>query len=333
METNLRPLTLGEILDRTAFLYRSNFILFAGISGVIALFSLAINLAFVTVRSLMSPFTWWVQVLGWISMICFLVLSNVTAAATNRAVAWVYLGEPATIGRAYKSIWPNLGRYMWLGSLKLLIAWTPVLALYGGYLAVVIYANHSGAFVAKAAGQPPSAGSMMFLAATGVFLVAIWPALIYGFFMGLRYSLALPASVVENLKARPALKRSVALTKGTRGRILVLWLLVIVLEIGAITITQGFFFIYNLKHHAHMAVSLRVLQQVVGFFTNTVLGPIIATGTTLFYYDQRVRNEGFDIEWMMAAAGLEPVTTSTVAEKVATLAAEIDPASSSGEQG
>jgi hypothetical protein len=32
METTLRPLSLGEILDRTAELYRSNFLLFAGIS-------------------------------------------------------------------------------------------------------------------------------------------------------------------------------------------------------------------------------------------------------------------------------------------------------------
>ena len=31
-----------------------------------------------------------------------------------------------------------------------------------------------------------------------------------------------------------------------------------------------------------------------------------ATGFTLFYYDQRVRKEGFDIEWMMQAAGLRP---------------------------
>jgi hypothetical protein len=29
-----------------------------------------------------------------------------------------------------------------------------------------------------------------------------------------------------------------------------------------------------------------------------------ATGLTLFYYDQRVRKEGYDIEWMMEAAGM-----------------------------
>jgi hypothetical protein len=46
------------------------------------------------------------------------------------------------------------------------------------------------------------------------------------------------------------------------------------------------------------------VQQVGVFLTNTFIGPIYATGLTLFYYDQRVRKEGFDVEWMMKAAGL-----------------------------
>jgi len=36
MESNLRPLTLGEILDRTIQLYRTNFLIFAGIYAVYA---------------------------------------------------------------------------------------------------------------------------------------------------------------------------------------------------------------------------------------------------------------------------------------------------------
>ena len=44
MESNLRPLTLGEILDRTAQLYRTNFLLFAGIFSVYAGVALVLNL-------------------------------------------------------------------------------------------------------------------------------------------------------------------------------------------------------------------------------------------------------------------------------------------------
>jgi hypothetical protein len=35
-----------------------------------------------------------------------------------------------------------------------------------------------------------------------------------------------------------------------------------------------------------------------------LVGPIFPIAATLFYYDQRIRREGFDIEWMMSAAGM-----------------------------
>jgi len=64
------------------------------------------------------------------------------------------------------------------------------------------------------------------------------------------------------------------------------------------------FFIVMSFRHGELSAGARVLQQVVAFVTNTFIGPMYATGLTLFYYDQRVRKEGYDIEWMMQAAGL-----------------------------
>ena len=75
---------------------------------------------------------------------------------------------------------------------------------------------------------------------------------------------------------------------------------------GLVLITQMFFLVATFKHHGLLPVGIRALQQIVAFFTNTFVGPIYATGLTLFYYDQRVRKEGFDIEWMMQAAGWTP---------------------------
>jgi hypothetical protein len=37
-----------------------------------------------------------------------------------------------------------------------------------------------------------------------------------------------------------------------------------------------------------------------------LLKPILGIAQVLFYYDQRIRQEGFDIEWMMLQAGLTP---------------------------
>ena len=122
--------------------------------------------------------------------------------------------------------------------------------------------------------------------------------------MTLRYSLAVPACTVENLKAREAIKRSISLSKGSRGRIFMLGLLTIIIEIGLVGLTQGFFVIAGIKSKGMLPLWMSVLQQMLAFLTNTFVGPIYATGFTLFYFDQRIRKEGFDIEHMMAAAGM-----------------------------
>ena len=139
-----------------------------------------------------------------------------------------------------------------------------------------------------------------------IFAVLLLGAIIYAIIMGLRYSLAVPACVVENLKARQAIRRSIDLSKGARGRIFLLGLLAIAIQIGLVLVTQLFFIVATVQHHGVLPVGVRALQQIVAFFTNTFVGPIYATGLTLFYYDQRVRKEGFDIEWMMQSAGLTP---------------------------
>jgi len=73
-----------------------------------------------------------------------------------------------------------------------------------------------------------------------------------------------------------------------------------------VMVTQLFIVIAAVKQHGQLGPGLTALSQVISFFTTSFLGPIYATGITLFYYDQRVRKEGFDIEWMMEAAGLTP---------------------------
>jgi hypothetical protein len=87
----------------------------------------------------------------------------------------------------------------------------------------------------------------------------------------------------------------------------VLWLLVYVIR-TLLTLVLGFpMMIYALKHVGKpLPLALMALTQFAGFLVHTFIGPIYATGLTLFYYDQRVRKEGFDIVWMMQAAGLTP---------------------------
>jgi hypothetical protein len=161
-----------------------------------------------------------------------------------------------------------------------------------------------------------------------VFGLLILPALVYGIIMGLRYALSVPASVVEDLKATAALRRSVVLSKESRGRIFVLWLLVFVIQIALVMTTQGYFFFAAFSHRGELAVGFRILQQFLAFLTNSFIAPILATGITLFYYDQRIRKEGFDIEWMMKAAGMtvpEPPPLPAFAPQPPPAEAQIEP--------
>ncbi len=310
METNLRPLTVGEILDRTAQLYRSNFLLFAGISsfysGVIMVLSLLQIGAKQTATALHSPQSEiWITVIGvlvlWLAIFAF---GGISVAANNRAVGWVHLGQPATIRSAYSSVLAKAGRYLWLMTITYFIVFLPCALLYGGYAALLfVYVRPKGLLAQNTATADPQA-LIIFGVATIVFLVLLLVAVAYAIVMALRYSLAVPACVVENLKARAAIRRSVELSKGSRGRIFLLGLLVTIIQLGLTFITQGFFLVSGFKHHGVLPVWVQVTQQIVAFFTNTFVGPIYATGLTLFYYDQRVRKEGYDIEWMMQTAGM-----------------------------
>lgn len=310
METNLRPLTLGEILDRTALLYRSHFLLFAGIASVYAGVLLVLSLAQVGVQELlrinhMNSQIMWATVVGALVMWPIVVIvGGFAIAANNRAVAWVHLGEPATIRGAYGSIFPHWGRYLWLMTITTTVIWIPFGLLYAGYtLFIIRYVKPSGILSQGPVHKDPQM-LLIFALVTIVFGLLLLGAIAYAIAMGLRYSLSVPAAVVEELPARKAIRRSIDLSKGSRGRIFLLGLLVLAVQLGLGLITQVFFFIAAFKHKGDLSVALRALQQVIAFFTNTFVGPIYATGFTLFYYDQRVRKEGYDIEWMMKAAGL-----------------------------
>ncbi|MGB8031559.1 MAG: hypothetical protein WCF30_18055 [Terracidiphilus sp.] len=319
MNTQLRPMTLGEILDRTAELYRTHFLLFAGISSIFAVVMLAVQLLYL--RSLvllgypnmMVHWRWGTASVAVVEALVVLMLAGLSIAANNRAVAWVYLDKPATIRAAAKSVLPRLRTYLWLMTITAFRAWAPFAALYvtliGVAFAFLPHGFMSNPTAAQDAAQQNSGAFM----ALGLGMLVLMPfialALLYGVWMSLRYSLAVPACVVEDLPATRAIKRSIELSLGSRGRIFVLGLLVYAVR-TLLGILFGFPMIaLALKHPGQpLPLPWMVLAQIGSFVTSALIGPIYSTGLTLFYYDQRIRKEGFDIEWMMQAAGLSPQT-------------------------
>ena len=182
-------------------------------------------------------------------------------AAISRAVAWVHLGEPATIRGAYQSILPRLGRYLWLMTIAAFAIWTPFVLLYGGYVGFLAFYGKGFGVGPRAAAQQAAAANPQLttvtLIASLVFVLLLIPVIVYTILMGLRYSLAIPACVVENLPARKSIRRSIELAKGAWGRIFLLGLLVGIIKTGPERNFASHFLLYHgvsgphLRHRRH----------------------------------------------------------------------------------
>src|SRR4051812_538733 len=130
--------------------------------------------------------------------------------------------------------------------------------------------------------------------------------------MLLRLCLAFPASVVEKASAWNALKRGIRLSEDTRGRILVLYILGIFLNqiltwIVAVPAVIVLAFIPSLQGQAHARAQGIIMTFVLYgamFAVRALTKPVYGIALTLFYFDQRIRKEGFDIEWLMQQVGM-----------------------------
>jgi hypothetical protein len=317
MTTQLRPLSLGEVLDRTAELYRKNFLLFAGTAAIFSSVMLLAQLIDVgTLEILGYPnvpgkLQWAVASLTVMQTTVWLLAAGLSIAAINRAVAWVYLGQRASIRAATASVLPQIRRYLGLMINISFRAFSPLAAVYIAVFAILFAVMPPGWLTNPAVMQQPHVQNPKQAFEAAMAILALLPvfglAIVYGVFMWVRYSLAMPSCVVEELTAGAAIKRGVALSKGSRGRIFVLWLLVYAIRTMLVLLLGFPLIFYSARHLGRpLPLGLMALTQLAGFLVNTLIGPIYATGLTLFYYDQRVRKEGFDIVWMMQAAGLSP---------------------------
>lgn len=318
MNEGLHPLRLGEILDRTAQIYRSRFLVFLGIAAIPA------GTMFVLVAGLFGLMAWiganarngntpsavvWVLVviLSIIVVPATLGTSALGEAAMTDASARCFLGYPITIRNAYKTAWTRGWRYVGLLILQgLAILVGPVIAFFG-LMAVMIAVKVSG----YASNDPsPLFGGIMFLGFAVLFAIAV--------LMLLRLCMAFPASVVEQATAWSALKRGTHLSHGTKGRILVLYILGLLLNqilawAVAIPAVIVLAFIPGLQGEAHsrlLGMIGTVLIYGMMFVVRALTKPVYGIALVLFYFDQRIRKEGFDIEWMMQQAGMVPVAAA-----------------------
>jgi hypothetical protein len=318
MNEILRPLNLGEILDRTFQLYRNNFWLFAGTAALPLVVSLILVIP-IAIFSVAAPFAIPLfaggptdsakMIGGGVFILAFLIFVSLyvaiyvfsIAGITQTTVA-VQRGEKLTIRAALKSVLPRFWTYFWYLFLQGIMAVVVPMCVAVVVIGPLMYLLPRGG-VGIAGGI--AVVLLLFLLELAVFVVIVW--------LALSYSMGMAACVVEKKTAWQSLMRSWSLSKGTRGRIFVLILLLVALSfvvmmisylLAAIVIAATAF-LGTGKAVAVIGVIVAGIVYVVGIFgTQIALVPVPWIALVLFYYDQRVRTEGYDIEWMMQQAGL-----------------------------
>ena len=298
----LRPMSTGELMDRTFTLYRRNFKLFVGIATLGPAANLVFQLLLVSSIGLpaaaspqagalaMASFGFGMAA-GVVIMLAGIAIAN---AATVRAVAAVHLGRPITIGEAYKSLKGKIWRILGLFALVILLVSI-------GTMVIILVASILGSLAVIGGSQAGRAGTVV-----GV-LVAIAAAVIGAMLaitIYVRYALAIPACVVEDLGVIASMKRSAVLSKGSRSRILAVYAVFFVLALVVGLALGGLIGLVAMVIPSVMAQL--ILKSLAGFVAGSLTGPLATIGIALVYYDERVRKEAFDLQWMMASLGALP---------------------------
>ncbi|MGD0304586.1 MAG: glycerophosphoryl diester phosphodiesterase membrane domain-containing protein [Candidatus Acidiferrales bacterium] len=271
-DLDLRPLSLGEILDRTFSLYRANFLLFIGIAAVPQAVMLLYNLGqaiLVTVPAMHTTAHSAPRLPG-VGMAAGLVGGALVAfiiyfaafiyahGAAVYAVSDIYLGQPATILGSFRKMRGNAGNLL------------GVMFLSG-------------------------------LAGIAGFFVFIVGAL----YVACRLFVCVPAAILEDKGPSDSLSRSWELTKDNAGRAFAIFILYLAITYALVGLFSGPFLfmivIAGAQKNLAMIQFWTVMSQLGTFLGGTLATPISIIASTVFYYDLRVRKEAFDLQMMMAS--------------------------------
>lgn len=135
-----------------------------------------------------------------------------------------------------------------------------------------------------------------------------------GIFLAVKLSMAFPALVFERTGPLASLGRSWTLTKGhfwrTFGTLLVVFLITFVLQLVLAGIAGG---ILGASDSGELAVA--IVLTLVNLLTLALTYPLWAAVVSVVYYDLRVRNEGFDLQLLARGVGADPARFESAPER------------------
>jgi hypothetical protein len=316
-------MTTGQILDRVFRLLRAHFELYVGLAIVpgLAVLSMIVvlgGLAALRFFSLLRhhsapPNLWsllWLVPVGIAFYIAIFIVYALYAAAASYAVVRNNWGQPVSAAEAWAVAWRRGGSYVWLTFLIVLIVGGPVYVVLGlgaGVMALTAVNAHS------------SGAPFIGLAFMPMFMLLNLGTQVYMVLMFLRYGLAFPASVMEDLPAVAALRRSASLTRGGKGRIFVVllvmyaasFILILVCEMILFFVVGMGVFAVSLAHVSWHSPLLLFIFAPLGLLV--MLAVILAvvslpyagytTAFGILYCDQRMRVDGAAPPPLPAAGG------------------------------
>jgi hypothetical protein len=297
----LRPLGVGDIVDRVFSVYRGRPVLFMVLSAVpyLALFLVIGGIA-LSLGSLLVPLGPFVDsltdslstttgtrpnvpvtpaigtaivalvVLGVIAILVSVLFLSVQIGSLVDAAAARYLGRPTTVGASFRAglrVAPKIIATGLLLFLSLVVGWL-------GLFALLIIANNA-------------------LLAT----IGILGGLVVTVFVFASWLVAPVVATIEPVGPLHAVRRSWWLSRGHRWRILGLQMLLVVLQLVLSTLIS-FIFVAAFISDA--------VVRIVNVIATVLWAPIEWAAFTILYLDLRVRKEALDLQLAAEALPREP---------------------------
>ncbi|MBK8901448.1 MAG: hypothetical protein IPM53_09715 [Anaerolineaceae bacterium] len=296
---DLRPLSIGELLDRTFRLFRKHFLTFVLIAVImqlpvailqVASTLLVNNFAFDPTAQnpflntdLLAPTILVSLAIGFASFI----ITQVGTAALTQAVSDSYLGRTVSFDNAFS----RMGNTWFTLILASIVAG---LFIFGLTIPVIL-----GSFI-------PCLG----------FLVAIVGFFFIGAIASILISLLPPVVVLERASVIDAVKRAWALSKlrfwWVLGYLLVLTLLTVIIIIGPAAVIG---LVLGVVLSDMSVLVQNIVQQSVTLVLSAIFLPIRIAAITLMYFDLRIRFEGFDLMVLASAKQSVPDDISDLKTK------------------
>ncbi|MEV0967418.1 DUF7544 domain-containing protein [Microtetraspora glauca] len=311
----LRPLALGDILDGTIKMVRSNPKATLGLSAIVAaITTLPVSVGqAIYLRSFGDALTdpemadpssalggMAAQLVGTlISLALTFVATTILTGVLTRVLGRAVFGGRITVGEAWRLTRRRVPALFGLVVLEGLILIVPALLIVG----LVVALGASGALDGTADSSTGALGA--FFGLMVLFIVIYIP---YALFFTTKFALAAPAVVLEGRGPTDAMSRSWRLVKGDSWRVLGILLLTGLL-VGIIGSVLSFPFSFAgtligvaAGSSAGTAVIVTILTTIGGTLSSMITYPFQAGVNGLLYADRRMRAEAFDLVLRSAAA-------------------------------